>query len=92
MAKEKRELGASAPITLDDIMQGKAGPNEISQLSFEQALSLLEGVVTAVESGSLPLDQAIGSYERGTQLVQHLRSLLAGAEEKLRVLGEGATN
>jgi exodeoxyribonuclease VII small subunit len=77
-------------ITLQDVMEGKVGPNEISQLRFEEALSLLEGVVAAVESGSLPLDQAIGSYERGTQLVQHLRGLLSGAEEKLRILNEGA--
>jgi exodeoxyribonuclease VII small subunit len=76
-------------VTLQDVMEGKVGPNEISQLRFEEALSLLEGVVAAVESGSLPLDQAIGSYERGTQLVQHLRGLLSGAEEKLRVLNEG---
>ncbi len=88
MAKGKAELGAATPVTLEDLMQGKVNPGDMSQLSFEQALGLLEGVVTAVESGSLPLDQAIGSYERGTQLVQHLRSLLSGAEEKLRVLSE----
>jgi exodeoxyribonuclease VII small subunit len=76
-------------VTLQDVMEGKVGPGEISQLRFEEALSLLEGVVAAVESGSLPLDQAIGSYERGTQLVQHLRGLLSGAEEKLRMLNEG---
>jgi exodeoxyribonuclease VII small subunit len=76
-------------ITLEALMQGTIGAEEVSKLSFEQALGLLEGVVAAVESGNLPLDQAIGSYERGTQLVQHLRSLLAGAEEKLRILSEG---
>jgi exodeoxyribonuclease VII small subunit len=86
MSKGKTEGKA---ITLQDVMEGKVGPSEISQLRFEEALSLLEGVVAAVESGSLPLDQAIGSYERGTQLVQHLRGLLSGAEEKLRMLNEG---
>ena len=67
-------------------MCGRVGADEISQLTFEAALALLEGVVSAVESGSLPLDQAIGSYERGSHLVQHLRGLLAGAEQKLRNL------
>jgi exodeoxyribonuclease VII small subunit len=76
-------------ITLEDVMQGKVGPAEIGAFRFEEALTLLEGVVAAVESGNLPLDQAIGSYERGTQLVQQLRSLLSGAEEKLRMLNEG---
>jgi exodeoxyribonuclease VII small subunit len=87
MSKGKADAKA---VTLQDVMEGKVGPSEISQLRFEEALSLLEGVVAAVESGSLPLDQAIGSYERGTQLVQHLRGLLSGAEEKLRVLNEGS--
>jgi exodeoxyribonuclease VII small subunit len=87
MSKSK---GSAKTITLEDVMQGSVGAAEISELRFEEALDLLEGVVTAVESGSLPLDQAIGSYERGTQLVQHLRSLLSGAEEKLRILNEGA--
>jgi exodeoxyribonuclease VII small subunit len=75
-------------VTVDDVMQGRIAAEDISKLSFEQALGLLEGVVTGVESGSLPLDQAIGSYERGTELVQHLRGLLAGAEEKLRMLSD----
>jgi exodeoxyribonuclease VII small subunit len=67
-------------------MGGNVDPARIAELRFEEALTLLEGVVAAVESGNLPLDQAIGSYERGTQLIQHLRGLLSGAEEKLRVL------
>jgi exodeoxyribonuclease VII small subunit len=75
-------------VTIEDVMSGRVGAEQISALSFESALLLLEGVVTAVESGNLPLDQAIGSYERGTHLVQHLRTLLTAAEEKLRVLGE----
>jgi exodeoxyribonuclease VII small subunit len=87
MSKAK---GNSKTITLEDVMQGAVGAADIAELRFEEALALLEGVVAAVESGSLPLDQAIGSYERGTQLVQHLRSLLSGAEEKLRILNEGA--
>lgn len=85
MAKGKSE---DKVVTLDDVMQGRIAAEEISKLTFEQALGLLEGVVTAVESGSLPLDQAIGSYERGTELVQHLRGLLAGAEERLRMLSD----
>jgi exodeoxyribonuclease VII small subunit len=86
MSKSK---GSAKSITIEDLMQGNVGQAEISELRFEEALTLLEGVVSAVESGNLPLDQAIGSYERGTQLVQHLRGLLSGAEEKLRILNEG---
>jgi exodeoxyribonuclease VII small subunit len=88
MARGKGVGSVDDNILLEDIMQGRVTTEQVAKLSFEEALTLLEGVVAAVESGSLPLDQAIGSYERGTQLVQHLRALLSGAEEKLRVLGE----
>lgn len=76
-------------ITLEALQKGEVGDDALAALSFEQALKLLEEVVAAVESGNLPLDQSIGSYEKGTVLVQHLRKLLSGAEEKLRVLGKG---
>jgi exodeoxyribonuclease VII small subunit len=88
----KAKTTTSRSVTLDDLMKGDVGPTELAELRFEEALTLLEGVVSAVESGSLPLDQAIGSYERGTQLIQHLRALLSGAEEKLRILNEGTTS
>lgn len=78
-------------VTLDGLLKGEVGAKEVSTLKFERALGLLEEVVASVESGALPLDQAIGSYEQGTLLIQHLRKLLAGAEEKLRMLApEGA--
>lgn len=80
------KVGQAGGVTLEALIKGTIGVKEIEALSFEQALALLEEVVTSVESGTLPLDQAVGSYERGTQLVQHLRKLLSGAEEKLRVL------
>ena len=73
-------------VTLDGLLKGEVGVKEVSTLKFERALGLLEEVVASVESGALPLDQAIGSYEQGTLLIQHLRKLLAGAEEKLRML------
>ena len=88
MGNAKGDQGPGKSVSLDDIMKGDVTPDGIAQLTFEEALMLLEGVVAAVESGSLPLDQAIGSYERGTLLVQHLRGLLSGAEEKLRLLSE----
>ncbi len=77
-------------ISLESIMNGEVGIEQIQELRFEEALELLESVVSSVESGNLPLDQSIGAYEKGTELVGHLRALLSKAEEKLRVLGEDA--
>ncbi len=79
-------------VTLEGLLRGEVGAKEVSSLKFERALQLLEEVVASVESGSLPLDQAVGSYEQGTVLIQHLRALLTGAEEKLRVLSPEAAS
>lgn len=75
----------SETVTLKDFLDGKK-EKALAGLSFEQAIKLLEELVSGVESGTLPLDKAILSYEKGVNLVTHLRSLLAGAEEKLKVL------
>ena len=83
--QEKRN---SKPVTLAELLQGSAAENRIAELSFEQGLKLVEELVAQVESGALPLDQAVLSYEKGVALVAHLRKLLAGAEERLRVLQE----
>jgi exodeoxyribonuclease VII small subunit len=81
-----KSVNAEKELTLEVLLSGEVKDEQLSTLSFEQALKLLEQVVTSVESGNLPLDRAIGSYEKGTGLIQHLRGLLSKAEEKLRVL------
>jgi exodeoxyribonuclease VII small subunit len=82
------KAGKDVTVTLEGLLSGDVSAAQVSELSFEQALKLLEEVVVSVESGSLPLDRAIGSYEKGTHLIQQLRKLLSGAEEKLRVLNQ----
>lgn len=79
-------------ITLEVLLSEKEKDLEkrLGELSFEGGLKLLEELVTRVESGTLPLEQAILSYERGVSLVAKLRGLLAGAEEKLKVLNKSA--
>jgi len=73
-------------VTVESLLAGEGSEEAIKGLSFEQGLKLLEELVAIVESGSLPLDRAVTSYERGTALLQHLRSQLSGAEERLRIL------
>jgi exodeoxyribonuclease VII small subunit len=82
------KAGKDGSVTLETLINGEVSETQVGALSFEQALKLLEEVVTSVESGALPLDRAIGSYEHGTALIKHLRKLLSGAEEKLRVLNQ----
>lgn len=58
--------------------------NAISEnLSFEDALSELETIVGALESGKAPLEDSIASYERGMALKQHCEKKLSAAQEKI---------
>jgi exodeoxyribonuclease VII small subunit len=79
--------GKVSEVSVEALLTGQLTDDGLREIPFEQALGLLEELVTTVESGLLPLDKAITSYERGSQLLQHLRSLLTGAEEKLKILG-----
>jgi len=55
----------------------------IDTLSFEQALGELETIVSALESGSAPLEDSIKAYERGVALKKHCESKLRSAQEKI---------
>lgn len=56
---------------------------EVSEMSFEEAMSELEQVVSRLESASVPLDASITLYERGDALKKHCEAKLAAAEEKV---------
>jgi exodeoxyribonuclease VII small subunit len=71
---------------LEELLTDQDPAEKIAAVPFEQGLALLEELVTSVESGSLPLDKSMLSYERGVALIDHLRKKLSGAEEKLRLL------
>jgi exodeoxyribonuclease VII small subunit len=58
----------------------------IAELSFEEALGLLESLCTTIEGGNMSLDHAVLSYERGVVLLENLRSRLAIAESKIRLV------
>lgn len=73
-------------INIEELLADADVEKKIAQLSFEDGLLVLEELVQKVESGSLALDKAIISYERGIALIERLRGLLSGAEEKLKVL------
>ena len=58
-------------------------PEDIAQLSFEEALHALEEIVKGLESGEVKLDQAIENYERGAALKRHCESKLREAQAKI---------
>lgn len=61
-------------------------PEDIAALSFEEALSELDRVVSALESGQAPLDESISLYTRGTQLKTHCAAKLKAAQAKIEKL------
>lgn len=54
--------------------------------SFETALSELEQIVNRLESGSLPLEEALNEFERGVQLARQGQSKLQQAEQRVQIL------
>ena len=70
----------------------KAANADVKNLSFEDALKELEGIVGRLERGDVALEESIAIYERGTALRAHCDGLLKLAEakvEKLTLDGDG---
>ena len=63
---------------------------EISGLSFEDALAELERIVRGLEGGQQKLEDAITSYERGALLRQHCEAKLAEAEARVQAIVQRA--
>jgi exodeoxyribonuclease VII small subunit len=55
-------------------------------LSFEQSMQELETLVSKMEQGDLPLEDALQSFERGIQLARHSQQKLKDAEQKVQIL------
>lgn len=81
-------MADNARLTIEQVLDEKFTDDKLKALRFEDGLKIVEELVAKVETGSLSLENALQAYERGAQLVEHLRSLLEGAEAKLQVLNE----
>lgn len=55
-------------------------------LSFEDALSALEGKVEELSRGDVPLDRALATFEEGLALYRACHEMLAQAEQKVAKL------
>lgn len=56
--------------------------------SYEAALAELEQLVGRIESGQMPLDELLGAYRRGADLLQYCRGRLDAVEQQVRMLDE----
>ena len=62
----------------------------IGEMSFEEALRALEGVVRNLESGDVPLDESISLYERGEELRKACQARLDAAQARIEKIVQGA--
>ncbi len=61
-------------------------PNAPDTLPFEQTLAELEALVARLESGELPLDQALAAFEQGVKLTRACQAALQTAQQRVQVL------
>jgi exodeoxyribonuclease VII small subunit len=58
--------------------------------TFESALAELENIVARMEDGELTLEQSLGAYKRGAELLKFCQVQLADAQQQVKVLEGGA--
>jgi exodeoxyribonuclease VII small subunit len=63
---------------------------DLSTLSFEDALKRLEDIVHRLESGEATLEESIALYEEGAQLRTQCEARLKSAQEKIDKIVLGA--
>ncbi|WP_386696840.1 exodeoxyribonuclease VII small subunit [Lonepinella sp. MS14436] len=57
-----------------------------NELDFESTLAQLEQVVNQLESGDLPLEEALKTFERGVNLAKQGQQRLQQAEQRIQIL------
>ena len=58
----------------------------ISEMTFEQAMSELERIVTELERGDVPLEDSISLYEKGAELKKRCETKLKEAQQKIAAI------
>ncbi len=64
--------------------------DDLANLKFEEALARLESLVTRLEGGDLPLEEALKVFEEGVRLTRYCSSRLSEAERKVSILLKNA--
>ena len=62
---------------------------EKKELSFEEKLQIVQDMTGKIESGELPLEDAVKEYERGMKILSELDSELGDMNRRLTVLQSG---
>jgi exodeoxyribonuclease VII small subunit len=65
--------------------------NDISKLTFEQAIKQLTDIVGKIEQGKIPLQDSLEQYEKGMALIKHCKGILEKAEKRIEKISEEKT-
>ena len=58
----------------------------MTDLKFEDCLTRLEQIVSALEAGNLPLEESLKVFEEGITLARHCSRYLDDAERRIEML------
>ena len=61
-------------------------PAQAGVVPFEATLAQLEELVSRLESGELPLDEALRTFEQGVRLTRECQTSLTAAQQKVQQL------
>jgi len=62
--------------------------NDLDNLSFEEAIKELTGIVGKIEQGEIPLQDSLEQYEKGMSLIKHCRGILQKAEKRIEKISK----
>lgn len=82
MSNERRRRGATG---LNGASTSTPPPQD-EPLAFEEALGRLDETVNALESGQLPLEEALRLYEEGVRMARRCQEMLDRAELRIQRL------
>jgi exodeoxyribonuclease VII small subunit len=63
----------------------------MTDLKFEDCLTRLEQIVSALETGNLPLEESLKVFEEGITLARHCARYLDDAERRIEILAKDAS-
>ena len=60
-----------------------------NKLDFEKNISVLEDIVSKLESGEVSLDESLKLFEEGVKIIKECNTELDNAEQKVNILLAG---
>lgn len=60
--------------------------SDLSKLKYDEAVAELETILDQIESGEVPLEEALAHSERGAALLKHCKGILDRVESRMAAL------